>query len=252
MVDPVTVRPKLAQLFADPEADRARTAVCEALARALTSLGQLLWVTGWLIGEDRVARPSPVGFGSDGLVGLATVAQTGGELGAGTVMLLSAGNRYAASALLRQIVEVDYLAWAFADDHKTAAEWLHADRETRRRFWTPAELRKRSGGRFLASDYWHHCDLGGHPTPEAMLLLPDHQRRVESAFLWVELASHLHHVWDGVTRAAELLVPGGLPNEWLPTDLDVLIQQWENADRLRPVVGDLVAILRNSVDPAAT
>jgi phage/plasmid primase-like uncharacterized protein len=48
------------------------------------------------------------------VVGVATVAQISGELGAGAVALLEAGNNYAAAALIRQLVEVEYLASAFA------------------------------------------------------------------------------------------------------------------------------------------
>lgn len=136
----------VATLAADDAANEGRIALCDDIAVALRSLGEVLWVGGYSIGSDRVAGSSPFGFGSDAMVGLATITQIGGELGTGVVSLLRAGNRYAAAALLRQIVEVEYLAQAFADDERIAMEWLHADRAERRRFWTPAALRDRSRG----------------------------------------------------------------------------------------------------------
>lgn len=80
----------------------------------------------------------------DPTVGVATIVQTAGELAAGVIGLLRVDNR-GTMALLRQIVEVEYLASAFADGDDAAAEWLRAYASARRDFWTPAKLRKRSG-----------------------------------------------------------------------------------------------------------
>lgn len=87
-----------------------RGAVVTALGPAFRSAGTLLWVAGNLIGPDRVNKASPFGNGSDAVVGLAIVTQTAGELCSGAVSLLNEGNTYAAAALLRQLVEVEYLA----------------------------------------------------------------------------------------------------------------------------------------------
>lgn len=131
-------------------------------------------MSGNLIGPDRKSGASPFRFGDDRTVGVATVAQIGRELSGATVDLLQAGHLYAASALTRQLVEVEYLAHAFAHDHGVAAGWLPADRKERLAFWTPAAVRKRADGAFPAEDYRRHCDLGGHPTTEERQLLPDH------------------------------------------------------------------------------
>jgi hypothetical protein len=48
-------------------------------------------------------------FGSDATVGLATVLQNRGRAGRRLNYLFEEGNRYAAAALTRQLVEVEYL-----------------------------------------------------------------------------------------------------------------------------------------------
>jgi hypothetical protein len=72
--------------------------------------------------------------------------------------LLDNGNLYAAAALLRQLVEVEYLAWAFAEDDEEAAAWLRSTKEERTKFWQPrlTSLGKRSAGRFKGGFLQHH------------------------------------------------------------------------------------------------
>src|SRR3989442_8213104 len=140
LADPV-VRRELQRLASDPAATASRISLCEIVGEALARVGRVLWVMGYIVGPDRVSGVSPFRFGDDTAVGVATVAQTGGELAHGAVALLRAGNRYAAAALLRQLVEVEYLAHAFEAQDDSAGEWLRAvDRKERLNFWAPAKL----------------------------------------------------------------------------------------------------------------
>jgi hypothetical protein len=166
-------RASLLELAGEEADQEARVGICRVYAEALGRIGDSLWIGGAIFGPDRVEGRSPFGFGDDDVVGLATVCQIGGELARGAVALFEAGNLYAAAALVRQLLEVGYLASAFAAGDGLAAEWMRADREERRRFWSPARLRRRSNGRHLSADYWDHCDRGGHPTAGAPSLLPD-------------------------------------------------------------------------------
>jgi len=120
------VRRLLTEAQHDPAAQESRVGVGRALTTAFREVGRLLWVGGAIIGADRVEGASPFELGSDATVGLATVAQIAGELCAGTMLMLEANNSYGACALLRQLVEVEYLAWAFAEDESEAAAWLRA------------------------------------------------------------------------------------------------------------------------------
>ena len=162
----------LDELADDETAVRNRLEACRAVTTALAYVGKLFWVTGSIVGPDRVSGASPFNFGDDSAVGIATVMQIGGELGQGCMQLLEAGNRYSASALVRQLVEVEYLAHAFAVQSERASDWLRADRQARLKFWSPRELRAKSGGIFLASDYSQHCERGGHPTTKDFRCCP--------------------------------------------------------------------------------
>ena len=202
MDDVALVRKLMTDAQHDPIAGDAREALCRALVSAFREAGSLLWMGGFLIGPDRVEGRSPFRFGSDSTVGLAMVAQIAGELVGGTVQLLESANSYAACALLRQVVEVEYLAWAFAEDEVEAAAWLRATREDRQPFWQPRHLRDRSKGRFRAADYGRHCEIGGHPSPEARVLLPDHNEQLPTAWWWLELATHALSTWEYVLEGA--------------------------------------------------
>jgi hypothetical protein len=105
------------------------------------------------------------------------VVQIAGELSSGVIALLDQGNRYGAAALLRQLVEVEYLTWAFAEDEEEAMNWIRSTKEERMRFWQPRHIRNRAGGRFRRIDYALHCESGGHPSPEGIRLLPTHSDR---------------------------------------------------------------------------
>src|ERR1700730_3113518 len=69
--------------------------------------------------------------------------------------------------LLRQMVEIEYLAWAVETRGGDGERWLRSDQQQRQSFCTPVKLRKAAQGRFRGKDYGYHCELGGHPVPRA-------------------------------------------------------------------------------------
>lgn len=87
------------------------------------------------------------------------------------VISLLPGNPYAASALVRQMVEVEYLSWTCAHDSEEVVDWLTSNRERRLARWQPRQLRKRAGDVFDEEDYRGHCEMGGHPTPVGIAAL---------------------------------------------------------------------------------
>jgi hypothetical protein len=246
MTDRAEISRLLDELADDAEASASRIRVCEEIADALARLGKLLWLSGALSGTDRITGTSPFGFGDDRMVGLATICQIGGELGRGAVELLKADSRYAAAALVRQLVEVEYLADAFAEEHEIAAQWLRADRKQRVEFWSPGNLRKRASGRFLNTDYWHHCEMGGHPASPGMRLIPGHIQ-LNAGMLWVDLAGHLAPLWRAVVKATERL-KGTIPLEAGFAGIDDSIRAWHATDGLYAALGDANGILRNDPD----
>ncbi len=120
----------------------------ESLARftseAFAKAGQLLHVFGHIVGSDRVERSSPFGHGSDETVAVSMLLRIGSELVSASTDLFADGRHYAASALLRQLVEIEYLAWAFEAKDQEGERWLRSSRSERQSFFTPAKLQ---GGR---------------------------------------------------------------------------------------------------------
>jgi hypothetical protein len=248
VIDRDDIAQLLEELGEDQSATISRINACKTMSQGLVRIGSLLWLCGYFVGPDRASGSSPYNFGDDSLVGIATVSQIGGELATGAVTLLEAENRYAASCLARQLVEVEYLACAFAAEDSVAADWLRADSAARRTFWSPAQLRKRADSRFLSTDYWSHCDTGGHPATSGMPLLPDH-KQFPIAFLWVDLASHLEGIWRGVVKASGQLLMTPIPASWDLPDVQGAIDTWHECDRFRLAAGELKMLLQD--DPGA-
>lgn len=225
---------------------RYRRYLSDALGAAFTDAGQVLWHTGAIIGPDRAAGESPFELGDDATVGLATVAQIAGELISGAVVLLDQDNLYAAAALLRQLVEVEYLAWAFAEDEEEARSWLRSSTEERQNLWKPGHLRRRSNGRFRSTDYAMHCNQGGHPTPDAMRLLPDHGARAHLGWWWYDLAVHGVSAWRYLEVAIERFDWASPMSERPRVEpLLKLIEEWNQNDPLPEASATVDAFLRS-------
>lgn len=203
-----------------------------ALATALRAGGKALWIGGSMIGPDRAEGDSPFEFGSDATVGLATVLQIGGELVGGGIALHGEGNRYGAAALARQLVEVEYLAWAFGEDEEEAERWMRSSPQERREMWQPRHLRERADGRFRGVDYGLHCGQGGHPSPEGICLLPEHYSPEASAELWfADMVIHGHSVWRYALAAAEKLeYAETLDSLEEARELAAVEERWREAD----------------------
>ncbi|HVL53077.1 MAG TPA: hypothetical protein VM344_02340 [Vitreimonas sp.] len=187
---------------------------CAVRTGQLARAGRALYVTGWTFGPDRVEGRTDQtnGYGDERMVAAAIVVEIAAEAADGAVALLDQGRVYASSAILRQVLECEYLLTAFALDADWAREWLNADGETLRRIFSPQRMRDRSGGRFRDTEYWAHCKRGGHPTPEARALLTAHSQ-VPMVEWWRELSMHLDRVWTAVEAAAEPLRFGAVLKE---------------------------------------
>lgn len=213
--------------------DHNLVGVREGLARftseAFAKAGQLLHVFGHIIGSDRVEKRSPFGHGSDETVAVSMLLRIGAELVSASNDLFADGRHYAASALLRQLVEIEYLAWAFETKDQEGERWLRSSRSERQSFFTPAKLRKAAGSRFRGEDYGFHCELGGHPVPRAALLL--HDDKVVAQLLLSDLLGHTGRIWDhaiGWTRANSF----GEHVHALNEDMASRYATWKKADPL--------------------
>ena len=160
----------------------------------LSAASTELHVAGHIIGSDRAQGRSPFGHGTDEVVAVSLLLRICAELTSASADLFKDGRSYAAAALLRQIVEVEYLAWAIETRNRDGERWLRSSKEERETFFRPAKLRQAARGKFRGKDYGYHCELGGHPVPGASVLL-DGDIAV-GQLLVVDLLGHVGRIWD--------------------------------------------------------
>ncbi|WP_375404639.1 hypothetical protein [uncultured Sphingomonas sp.] len=143
--------------------------------------------------------------------------------------LIMDGRAYAGSALIRQLVEIEYLAWAFETKDAEAARWLRSTREERQSFFTPAKLRKAAQGRFRGTDYGHHCELGGHPVPGSGVLLNDDASMAQ--LMLSDALGHSGRIWDHIVGWAKTNPYGDAVLRRAPEMLD-RYREWKALDPL--------------------
>lgn len=186
----------IAQL-GNPQAAALRESTCRVLADALSTTGAVLWAFG---SADQPRRS------------IAAAIQMGGETARGAVLLLRDNNRYGAAALVRQVVEIEYLLCLFALDRDEPLRWASSDQEAVRKEYQPARMRERCGDRFRSAEYSSHCQVGGHPRFAAGYVLPEHVRKgplsdsVVFAAGWVDLGQHLVQVWRWVEEILQTYI----------------------------------------------
>jgi hypothetical protein len=88
----------------------ARLGLAKFTAETFTAVGTELHAVGHVIGTDRMNGLSPGGHGSDEMVAVSLLFRVAGQLTSASADLFADGRDYAASALVRQMVEVEYLA----------------------------------------------------------------------------------------------------------------------------------------------
>jgi hypothetical protein len=135
----------------------------------------------------------------DSIYAVGLLLQTAGELAVAAGRLLSDGEHYAGAALVRQVVEIEYLTWTFKEGHRSASKWLQSTHSERMNAFSPRELRKTSKGRFLNQDYQHHCEQGGHPVPRGSFLLAGASPG-SAQLLLVDLMCHCWRTWDQIVQ----------------------------------------------------
>jgi hypothetical protein len=126
---------------------RAQLPQLEAATRELVDVfgevGKLLFYEGSIFGPDRVEGRTNQGYGDDRIVATAIAAEITAELRGGTIALLDQDLHYAAGALLRQLVEVDYLLWTFANDAEVTRTWISGTKKERRALFEPHHAPRR-------------------------------------------------------------------------------------------------------------
>jgi hypothetical protein len=172
----------------------ARINLAKYTAVVFERVGIELGLAGHLLGSDRRDGLSPFGHGNDSAVALSMLLRIGSQLVSASADLIADGRHYAGSALIRQLVEVEYLAWAFETKDEEAARWLRSTHEERKSFFTPAKLRAAADKRFRSVDYSYHCELGGHPVPGSWMLL--YESAAVAQLMLSDCLGHSGRIWD--------------------------------------------------------
>ena len=178
----------------DPVGIDARMSFAKFTAETFNGFGEKLFVCGHILGPDRRDGASPFGHGDDAVVAVSMLLRIGNELVSGCADLVASGRHYAGAALVRQLVEVEYLAWAFEKNDEESRRWLRSTREERFSFFTPAKLRKAADGHFRSADYSFHCELGGHPVPGSWRLL--NNAEAIGQLMLSDCLGHSTHIWN--------------------------------------------------------
>lgn len=165
-------------------------------ATIFRDVGEELHVIGHFLGTDRRDGLSPFGHGNDATVAVSMLLRIGGQLVSASADLIEDGRHYAGSALIRQLVEVEYLAWAFEAKDEESTRWLRSTHAERKSFFSPSKLRATAGIRFRSVDYSYHCELGGHPVPGSWVLLNDDVAMAQ--LMLSDCLGHSGRVWDHV------------------------------------------------------
>lgn len=211
----LTILDFFTQLVDDDDAAAVRERHCKVVSSALENVASWLAVDAWLGAGDVQdaavgdrAEEDPARLRSFVAVGL--VAQISSALVSGALLLFRNGNEYAASALVRQLIECEYLLRAFRLNFAEAARW-HDANDSERWDFTPSKLHKIGG--FARKEYADHCESGGHPHPSGQQLmeLPRSMSRLEQTVsgetralntvraLWLDFTFHCDRTWSALT-----------------------------------------------------
>ena len=197
----------------------ARFAVLDTAATSLNKIAEGLHVAGFVLRSDR-------------LLAAALLCRLGSELSGGIALLLRGRHEYAAGALLRQIVEVEYLMFLAYRDPSQLEKWYTADARRLRDEFKPQVMRKAAGGLFRDNEYWHHCEVGGHPHPKARLLLRAYnppETDVQRALL-PDSVHHIRRLWTSLRLLLPQIEMGQPILDKVAGLLHSAVESWEKVE----------------------
>jgi len=209
---------RLTEGVGGPELWRLRRNTAYATGRNFEAVGELL---------EAAADPKDEVYKQ--IFAVSMLLRMAGELTTASARMLSTGQYYAGAALLRQIVEIEYLTRTFKEKYRDPEKWLDSTFEERMATFTPAQLRRTAQGRFLSKDYCDHCEQGGHPVPKGIVLLGGSNRGAAQVLL-VDLITHCWRTLDQVGQwskdvpAAQPILALAARKMWGP------LKQWGDVD----------------------
>ena len=198
------LRAELQQVMVDDTYRAARLQYASTMLAVLVNIEDWLAIDSWL-GAGRVSDTSRRDdFRKDFVAfrGVATVVCMTAELAEAAVTMAESKRFYAVGAVIRQLIECEYLLTLFGLDLDHARRWLESSPDEVRDSFTPGKMRKLTGA-FSNEEYWDHCSTGGHPAPKGARLLEklDPMRKswpYSAAELATDLGLHLRRIWAAI------------------------------------------------------
>ncbi|GEM_PF-960182 len=192
---------KLAEALQTGEWPQIRYALALEVAAALRKAGNHLSLAGHVFGEDNTRDKPSGGNGSSEAVAIATLLRSSASVVFAILASVNANECYAASVLMRQLLETEYLVYCFAKRIRAAADWFEASDDERRTAWQPRHLRRAANGHFEQGHYDWHCRIGGHPTPYANNVLNCGQKIRQA--LVCDTLIHSRNLWNLLVEWSE-------------------------------------------------
>lgn len=175
----------------------ARVGYLSTVLAVLVNIEDWLAIDSWL-GGGKVSdteRRGEFGEAFSEFRAVATVVCMAVELADAAVVMVEKRRCYAVAAVIRQLIECEYLLTLFNEDLGHARRWRESTPDEVCSSFTPAKMRKLVGN-FSNEECWNHCDTGGHPAPKGARLLEKLDPRRQSwpysaAELTIDLGLHL-------------------------------------------------------------
>lgn len=201
---------EIRQLLLDPQLQAERHEFVAVTVNALTETASWIGTDSWLGGGKITDLGSSGQSDADtypAFRAISTVIAMSAELAEAAGLMATRRRYYAVGALLRQLIECEYLLTLFVQDLTKATEWAASTPKQIRESFSPAKMRKQLKS-FSDREYWRHCDRGGHPAPQGAALLESCDPVEEiwphtAAVLLVDLGHHLRRIWKATDHLLE-------------------------------------------------
>ncbi|GAA0535734.1 hypothetical protein GCM10010172_16270 [Paractinoplanes ferrugineus] len=197
-------REELRHALLDESLVAARVQYISTVLAVIVNIEDWLAIDSWLGGGkvDDTERSEEFGVAFSEFRAVSTVVSMAAELAEAAVLMVEKRRFYAVGAVLRQLIECEYLLSMFDEDLDHARRWRESTPDEVRESFTPAKMR-RIVGKFSNEEYWNHCSAGGHPAPKGARLLEklDPARQAwpySAAELTIDLGLHLHRIWTAI------------------------------------------------------
>lgn len=172
---------------------------------------------------------------NDVALGTALLCHIASDLISSIHALCDSKRFYSVAALLRQLIEVEYLAFLGYIEPLRVAEWYRLPPEQIRRQFSPKQMRRASGGLFADHEYWVHCVTGGHPHPNGRILLAEYSPLLDpSAATVPDACHHISPLWNSIRLAQNAQERQDCVSHELADAYELAVREW------RAIEDDLV------------